>query len=275
MRVLLRDLCAWPRRQGADDVAAGEGADQAPVRGDHRERSLGGDPAQGGVEAGALLDAARLAVEEAGDGLVGPGRREPLGPQASSETAIRACDEPGLGRRRDPRPHLRDAPVEGQDRGAVGDVLHPHHRREVDMRDEALDVVGGGPRHDLLRLADLDDLAVLHQDDAAAERHRLVEVVGDEHDGLAELGLQLAQLRLHVAADQRIEGAERLVHQQDLGIRRQRPGEARPLLHAAGKLVRILVLPPAQPDEGDRLPGAGVAAFGRDVLDLQDRKSVV
>ena len=84
-----------------------------------------------------------------------------------------------------------------------------------------------------------------------ADAQRLVEIVGDEHDGAVEAVLDLHQLILHVVADQRIERAERLVHQQHLGIGRERPGEADPLLHAAGELARILVLETLQADHID------------------------
>ena len=44
----------------------------------------------------------------------------------------------------------------------------------------------------------------------------------------------------HVAGH-RVERAERLVHQQDVGVLRERAGERDPLAHAAGQLVRPLV----------------------------------
>ena len=50
-------------------------------------------------------------------------------------------------------------------------------------------------------------------------------------------GLQPQQLVLHLPPDQRIERAERLIHQQDVGIVAQGPGEAHPLLHPAAQLA--------------------------------------
>ena len=55
------------------------------------------------------------------------------------------------------------------------------------------------------------------------------------------------QLEVHALARQRIERAERLVHQQDLRIARQRPADAGALLHAAGQLVGISVAEFAKP----------------------------
>ncbi|MNI44240.1 hypothetical protein D3C73_986060 [compost metagenome] len=68
----------------------------------------------------------------------------------------------------------------------------------------------------------------------------------DEHDGLVQLGLQLQQLVLHFAADERVQRRERFVHQQDFGISGQRARQAHALLHAAGQLVRILVFETGQ-----------------------------
>ena len=71
--------------------------------------------------------------------------------------------------------------------------------------------------------------------------HRLRLVVGDE-DGrhvhlVVEASQPLAQLRPHT----RVEGAERLVEQEHLRLRRERPGERHPLPLAARELGRVAV----------------------------------
>ena len=48
---------------------------------------------------------------------------------------------------------------------------------------------------------------------------------------------QLPELVLQLAADQRIERAERLVHQNDLRVGGERAGQSDALLHAARELV--------------------------------------
>ena len=47
------------------------------------------------------------------------------------------------------------------------------------------------------------------------------------------------QLVLQLVADQRVEGRERLVHQQDVGVGRERAGEPDALLHAARQLADV------------------------------------
>ena len=71
--------------------------------------------------------------------------------------------------------------------------------------------------------------------------HRLVDVVGDQQHGLAELALQPQELVLQPAADHRVDRAERLVHQQHGRVGGQGPGHADPLTLAAGELVRVAV----------------------------------
>ncbi|MNE80462.1 hypothetical protein D3C80_1770330 [compost metagenome] len=101
------------------------------------------------------------------------------------------------------------------------------------MGDEGAYIFIGRVEDDLFRFAVLDDLAVFHDGDTAAQLQRFVQVVADEDDGLAQLALQLQQLVLQALADQRVEGREGFVHQQDVGVHGQRAGQAHTLLHAA------------------------------------------
>ena len=123
--------------------------------------------------------------------------------------------------------------------------------------------------HQLLRRADLDDLAVLHDGDAIGEPDRLVEIMGDEDDRLLEHALQAHEFRLHLAADQRIERRKRLVEEPDFGLDRQRAGNAHPLLLAAGKFARIMVFAAVEADELDHLLRALCLLRLGDALDHQ------
>ena len=109
----------------------------------------------------------------------------------------------------------------------------------------------------VLRQRVLDDLgqhragAVGHQHDAVGEIDRLVDVVGDHEHGLAGLQADAAHLVLQGAAGERVERRERLVHQHDLRLDRERARDADALLHAAGELGRALVLGAGEADEVD------------------------
>ena len=76
--------------------------------------------------------------------------------------------------------------------------------------------------------------ALLHHGDAVAHLDRLVDVVGDEDDRLADLALEAQELVLEPLAVDRVDGAERLVHQHQRRIGgagpapRPRAGAARP-----------------------------------------------
>ena len=116
-------------------------------------------------------------------------------------------------------------------------------------------VLGCGVQHDVLGCADLLDAAVEHDGHSVRELERLVEIVGDEDDGLPEQGLQAQELVLHLLADERVEGGERLVEKPDVGLHRERSRDPHPLLLAAGKLPREVVLAALQADESDHPAG--------------------
>ena len=132
---------------------------------------------------------------------------------------------------------------------------------------EGRDIVGGRPEQQLLGRADLDDPAVLHDGDAVGQAHRLVEIVGDEDDGLVQQLLQPEELVLHLAADQRIERREWLVEKPELRPDGERAGDADPLLLAAGELAWEVAFPPLEPDQLDHLARPRLAGLARHALD--------
>ena len=112
----------------------------------------------------------------------------------------------------------------------------------------AAEQVGGGG--ELLHAA-----ALAHHGDPVADPHGLLDVVGDEHDRLADGLLQAQELRLQPLADDRVDRGERLVHQQHGRVPAQRPGDAGALALATGELVRVAVAVHGrvQPDQGQQL----------------------
>ena len=106
--------------------------------------------------------------------------------------------------------------------------------------DEAGDEVVDGVGEQLGRRGELGQHAADPQDrDLVAELDRLVDVVGDEEDRLAELGLQAEELVLELLAHDRVDGRERLVHEHDRRVGGERPGDADALLLPAGELGRV------------------------------------
>ena len=77
--------------------------------------------------------------------------------------------------------------------------------------------------------------------DLVAELDGLVDIVGDEDDGLAQFALQAQHFGLQLVADHRVDRAERFVHQQDRWVGGQRPGDADALLLTTGQLRRVAV----------------------------------
>ena len=98
--------------------------------------------------------------------------------------------------------------------------------------------------------------AVLGEDgDAITEPDRLVDVVGDEHDRLADAGLDREQLVLKMGAGDRVECAERFVHQQHRRIGAEGSSDADALLLAARQLVwvAIAIRVGVEPDQREQL----------------------
>ncbi len=75
--------------------------------------------------------------------------------------------------------------------------------------------------------------------DLVAELDRLVDVVRDEEDRLAELGLEPEELVLELLAHDRVDGREGLVHEHHRRVGRERPGDPDALLLPARELGRV------------------------------------
>ena len=80
-----------------------------------------------------------------------------------------------------------------------------------------------------------------HDDYPVREVKRLVDAVRDEDDSLSVLLPYSQQLALEQHARVSVEGSEGLVHQQHLGVVRERAGYSGALAHPARKFVRLRV----------------------------------
>ncbi|MNO69815.1 hypothetical protein D3C76_606760 [compost metagenome] len=125
--------------------------------------------------------------------------------------------------------------------------------------DETGDIVVRRAGDDFLGGADLHYPSVLHDGDAVAYADGFIEVMGDEQRGFLHHRGKLQELVLELSADQRVQGAERFVHQEDAGVRRHRACQSDTLLHPAGKLGRKAVFPTRQRYQRQFLPGDAVA----------------
>ena len=90
----------------------------------------------------------------------------------------------------------------------------------------------------------------------SAHQHRLLDVVRHHQDRLdrhAPLVPEVEQVGAQGLGGQHVEGRERLVHQQDLGLHDEGAGKADALAHAAGKLLGIGGFEAVEADGVDRL----------------------
>ena len=102
-----------------------------------------------------------------------------------------------------------------------------------------------------------------HHRNAVSQEHRLRHVMRDEHHRLAGAAPDGEQFFLHDPPRLCVQRTERLVHQQNIGINRQRAGNRRALLHAAGELGGKRLLEASQMHQIDVMlrPLLGLAAF--------------
>ena len=80
---------------------------------------------------------------------------------------------------------------------------------------------------------------------------------------------------MQALADQRVEGREGFVHQQDIGVHRQGASQADALLHATGQLVGLLVAPLAQAHQFEFLVHQCASFFLWAALHLQAEADVL
>ena len=108
-------------------------------------------------------------------------------------------------------------------------------RRADEPRDELVDraVV------ERLRCVHLLEMAVPHDRDAVAERHRLDLVVGHVQGRHADAALQRVDLGAHLHAQLRVQVRERLVHQEGLRLAHDRASHRHPLALAARERARL------------------------------------
>ena len=92
-----------------------------------------------------------------------------------------------------------------------------------------------------------------HHDDPRGEEHGLGDRVRDEDDGRAERLPDREQLEVQPLARHLVERAERLVHQQQRRLERERARDRDALLHAARQLPRMVVAEGAELDEVEHL----------------------
>ena len=100
----------------------------------------------------------------------------------------------------------------------------------------------GGPGHEVGRRSDLAKASLHDHPDLVGERGRVLEVVRDEQRRDLETGEELLQLESHLDLRVSVEGRERLVEQEDLGVTRERARERDPLALAAREAARQRVL---------------------------------
>ena len=148
-------------------------------------------------------------------------------------------------------------------------LIEPGDRRQEPPRVRVM-----GPVVDVASVAGLDDLAGVHHLDVVAMLGHHAEVVRDDHDGGVELLLQPVEQVEDLRLDRHVEGRRGLVGDQQVRVERQRHRDHRPLTHAPGELVWVLVgafVGTRDPDAAEHLDCLLVRLLLRDPLVDADR----
>src|SRR5665647_2994970 len=150
--------------------------------------------------------------------------------------------------------------------GALGGGIGDRHRREQRLGVGMLRIF---VEHCAVR--DLDDLAEVHHGNTIGDVLDHRKIVGDDQVGEVELVLEVFEQVDHLGADGHVEGAHRLVADDELGVERQGAGDADTLALPARELVRVaLGVLGAEPDGLEQLEDALLAlGLGTDLVDIE------
>src|SRR3984957_14362401 len=115
-----------------------------------------------------------------------------------------------------------------------------------------------------MRLVDLDDLldgagAGREHRHAVGQEYGFAQAVGHEHDGLVGARQEHREVLAQHHAGLLVERAERLVHEQDIGLQAQGARQRGALAHATRQLARIVIGEIREPDRIERVLGALLA----------------
>ena len=95
---------------------------------------------------------------------------------------------------------------------------------------------------DAFRFTGLNDFPLIHHDDAVREVADHAEVVGDENHGQVEVLAKAFEEIEDLGLDGDIERGDRLIGDDELGLRGEGAGDGDTLALAAGEFVGVLFL---------------------------------
>ncbi|MNZ95508.1 hypothetical protein D3C78_1146580 [compost metagenome] len=191
-------------------------------------KGLGAHAVLGGIaQINAIFDATRQ-LHLPGHLGVGPGDADQLRPDRNATGGVGAQGFAGGGEGAGQFQPLLGA----QHHGVAVELAHGAVE-QIGLTDKIRHVAAGRGFIELFRSGGLDDRTVVHHADAVTHRQGFFLVVGDQHEGDADLALQAQQFRLHLLAQLAVQCGQRLVEQQHRRLVHQRTGEGDTLLLAA------------------------------------------
>ena len=114
--------------------------------------------------------------------------------------------------------------------------------QRIDLSHKLCDKLVFGPVVDIFRPADLNEFALIQDSDAVTHHHRLFQGMSDVDKGLSCLPMNVLEFFFKCFSKSIVQGGQRFIEKQDLGIKRQCPCKRDPLTLPAGTLVDTLAI---------------------------------
>src|SRR5262245_40999715 len=114
-----------------------------------------------------------------------------------------------------------------------------------------------------------------HYDHPVGEEHRLLDAMSDEQHGVLDRTPHDLQVRNHLLARERIERAERLIHQEQARLLHQRAADGGALAHAARQFARKFLAEALEPDLLQQFLNARAILGAIPSLDLDRQQNVI
>ena len=138
--------------------------------------------------------------------------------------------------------------------------------QEIALTEKAGHEWRGRPVVEFRGSARLENGATVHDAEPVRQTEGFFLVVGDVNESEAEGLLEIAEFRLHLAAQSEVEGAEGFVQEDDLRLGGEGTGEGDALLLSPGELSGQAVGVVLHADKGEHVAGAGFAVRTGDAL---------
>ena len=150
-------------------------------------------------------------------------------------------------------------------------MLNREHLGCINTVNKAADIVIGRCAQHFFRCIKLDHASVPQNAHAASQLKCLIDVMSNEDNGLSRLLLDAQQLKLEIIFHKGIKGGKGFIHEQDIRVACQGPGDTNALPHPAGQTIKTLPFVPFKTHHANHFKSLGLPFR---LLDAADFKTI-